>query len=183
MKISAKETDTGKINPPPHAHPFVAVMYRKRGERDQLQGIMQERFGRLLGCGPEYRVAEFTDYYRREFGDQLQKQFWVFSTPLEMENFHRHKVWSNSIEGPEDRKQRTANIDPGYLAPSKLVLFSTKNFSHRVYLGNGIYGEVTLLYEHGKFRFLPWTYPDYQWEENVRFLWQMRSQIVAMARR
>ena len=173
----------GRINLPPQAHPFVAVMYGNQTEREQLQGILQERFGALLGCGPEYSVAEFTGYYRKEFGDQLRKQFWVFSTAFSVEDFHQHKVWSNSLEVPKGAEQRTVNIDPGYLAPSKLVLFSTKNFSHRVYLGNGIYGEVTLLYEHGKFRFLPWTYPDYQWEENVRFLWQMRSQIVAMARR
>jgi len=172
----------GRINPAPQAHPFVAVMYTDQMEYDRLQGIMQERFGALLGCGPEYKVADFTDYYRREFGDQLRKQFWVFATPLSMEKFHQQKVWSNSLEAQGDDERRTLNIDPGYLAPSKLVLFSTKNFSHRVYLGNGIYGEVTMLYEHGKFRFLPWTYPDYQWGENTRFMWQMRSKIVSIAR-
>jgi hypothetical protein len=79
--------------------------------------------------------------------------------------------------------RRRINLDPGYLEPSKLVLFSTKNFSHRIYCGDGIFGEVTLIYERGKFKILPWTYPDYYWAESLKFLMAMRNEIVRQSRR
>jgi len=41
------------------------------------------------------------------------------------------------------------------------VLATTKNHAHRIYLTDGIYGEVTLHYRDGAFRGFPWTYPDY----------------------
>ncbi|MCK4715406.1 MAG: DUF4416 family protein, partial [Candidatus Marinimicrobia bacterium] len=75
------------------------------------------------------------------------------------------------------------NIDPGYLTPAKLVLFSAKNFSHRIYTGSGIFAEVTMLYAHGEFVRLPWTYSDYYWEENLNFLYTMRNKIVKIARK
>ena len=83
----------------------------------------------------------------------------------------------------DSRGIRVANIDPGYLEPSKLVLYSTKNFSHRIYVGNGIFAEVTLIYEHGDFKFLPWTYPDYMWRPNVDFLKSVRANIVVLNRK
>ena len=41
------------------------------------------------------------------------------------------------------------------------MLASTKDHAHRLYLGQGVYGEVTLTYQQGCFRPWPWTYPDY----------------------
>jgi len=57
--------------------------------------------------------------------------------------------------------KRTINLDPGYLAQDKLVLATTKDFYQRLYLGQGIYGEVTLHFQKGRFRYFSWTYPDY----------------------
>lgn len=56
---------------------------------------------------------------------------------------------------------RPVNLDPGYVSESKLVLASMKDFSHRIYLGSGVYGEVTLMYRKGKWESLAWTFPDY----------------------
>jgi len=55
-------------------------------------------------------------------------------------------------------------LDPGYLEEAKLVLATTKNYQHRLYLGRGIYGEVTLRYTKKSFRSWEWTYPDYKTE-------------------
>ena len=57
--------------------------------------------------------------------------------------------------------KRRVNIDPGYISQSKLVLATTKDHSHRIYLGQGIFAEVTLRYYKGTFRAWEWTYPDY----------------------
>jgi len=53
------------------------------------------------------------------------------------------------------------NVDPGYVSLGKLVLASTKDHAHRLYLDRGVYGEVMLTYQQGCFRPWPWTYPDY----------------------
>jgi len=75
-------------------------------------------------------------------------------------------VKTNEIENQflSDDGGRRINIDPGYLDSAKLVLVSTKNFSHRVYLDKGIYGEVTLIYSGDNFHPLPYTFPDYKTE-------------------
>jgi len=76
------------------------------------------------------------------------------------------------------------NIDPGYVAGPKFVLLTGKDYSHRLYLGEGIYGEVTLMVRQGRFAPLPWTYPDYASQPLLgileslrkRYLWQLRQQ-------
>ena len=176
----------GEIKPSPKAHPFFALMFASEGHYGQVIERLKERFGEILGSGPIYKVSDFTDYYEEEFGSVLNKQMFVFREPRNLENFHKVKIWTSGLEistGGKYNKLRLVNIDPGYLEPSKLVLYSTKNFSHRVHVGKGIFAEVTLIYEHGKFKFLPWTYPDYSWEKNIEFLLNMRREIVKFARK
>ena len=72
------------------------------------------------------------------------------------------KRQTNELEWTLAREERRrVNVDPGYVSLGKVVLASTKDHAHRLYLGQGIYGEVTLTYQHGHFRPWPWTYPDY----------------------
>jgi hypothetical protein len=73
----------------------------------------------------------------------------------------------------EDRRQ--VNIDPGYVSLSKLVLATTKNHAHRIYLSDGIYAEVTLHYRDGAFRGYPWTYPDYASSEYCALFQKVRD--------
>jgi hypothetical protein len=70
--------------------------------------------------------------------------------------------------------RRRVNIDPGYLLPERFVLATAKNFSHRIYIGQGIYADLTLIYRHGEFHPLPWTYPDYADQPLRRFLRTVR---------
>lgn len=174
----------GIIKPAPSAHPFAAVMFNGEDQLNAVLETLKNRFGTIMSAGPVYWVTDFTDYYVKEFGDKLQKQFFVFQNPVSLENYYETKVWTNELEQDsqaEDRR-RFVNIDPGYLEPSKLVLYSSKNFSHRTYCGSGIYAEVTMLFAHGDFVRLPWTYDDYYWEENRRFLLNARKAIVQRAR-
>ncbi|MBU4444611.1 DUF4416 family protein [bacterium] len=175
----------GIIKTPASAHPFVAIMFSTLEHLQQVLGHLTERLGAVLGSGLPYKVTDFTDYYVEEFGGNLQKQFFIFEKPVNLEVFDQIKVRTNQLETKIDStilSRRVVNIDPGYLTPAKLVLFSTKNFSHRIYTGNGIFAEVTMLYAHGEFVRLPWTYSDYYWEENLKFLYTMRNKIVKIAR-
>lgn len=73
---------------------------------------------------------------------------------------------------------RPVNIDPGYINESRLILASTKDFSHRIYLRDGIYAEVTLDYRQGKYESFPWTFPDYKSSEYQEFFLLVRGHYV-----
>ncbi len=106
----------------------------------------------------------YTRYYESEMGPDLWRQYVVFDGLFPSERLVEWKRLTNDMEqrfGLNGRQGRRVNIDPGYLAPGKLVLASTKDFAHRLYLGQGIYGEITLKIEKRKFTSWPWTYPDY----------------------
>ncbi len=110
-------------------------------------------------------VFDFTQYYTPQMGPELLRQFAVLAGQLEPGDLAEVKIATNRIEadiarslGP--RPPRPVNLDPGYIEPSKLVLASMKNFSHRIYLHGGVYAEVTLQWRKG-WQSLPWTFPDY----------------------
>jgi hypothetical protein len=85
------------------------------------------------------------------------------------------KTDERTDESADQRRDRLVNLDPGVLSLSRLILASTKDFSHRIPLRDGIYAEVTLRYSGGDFRNLPWTFPDYRTEDYHAILRQIRS--------
>ena len=94
-----------------------------------------------------------------------------------------------AVTGPASRGSagtrpvRPMNLDPGYIAPSRLVLASMKDFSHRIYLGRGVYGEVTLMYRKGLWEALPWTFPDFASGRYDGFLSEARGLLRAAERK
>jgi hypothetical protein len=56
----------------------------------------------------------------------------------------------------------------------RFVLATGKNYSHRIYIGKGIYADLTLIFESSAFRKLPWTYPDYSDKVMLDYLQQVR---------
>jgi hypothetical protein len=89
------------------------------------------------------------------------------------------KVRTNQIEQHYGRDgKRSVNIDPGYLLQERFVLASGKNYSHRIYLSEGIYADLTLIYHQGRFQQLPWTYPDYADGPMLRVLERIRHKYV-----
>jgi hypothetical protein len=163
-------------NPLPTAL-FIAVMYHRRCPIDSVIARLARRFD---GCGAPYGPVPFswTDYYAKEMGGELLKMYLCFSAPFSREDLPSVKIWTNAVEQElaEDGR-RTVNIDPGYLARDKLVLASTKDFYHRLYLGQGIYGEVTLHFRQGRYRYFSWTYPDFKEEGLQEFLMREREKL------
>jgi hypothetical protein len=109
---------------------------------------------------------DFTAYYEGEFGKGLRRRLASFEELIDPSELARIKLETNALEdrylGVEGKRgKRRVNIDPGYLTLERLVLASCKNFSHRIYLGSGVYGDLTLLYSGEEYRALEWTYPDY----------------------
>ena len=118
----------------------------------------------------------YTDYYDKEMGNPLKRQFLSFKRLVRLENVAKVKLLTNDIEKKFlINGKRAINIDPGYIDMAKLVLFSTKDYSHRVHIGNGIFAEVTLHYKNKHFDFWPWTYPDYKTREYARIFGIIRD--------
>lgn len=117
---------------------------------------------------------EETDYYTATMGKNLVKRFWAFSRLVDPQELAIDKLSTNDCEAEfthqsEHRVERPLNLDPGYISSGKLVLSSTKDHAHRIYLSNGIYAEVTLSYQFGGWRAHDWTFPDYRRDDYHAF--------------
>ena len=118
----------------------------------------------------------FTDYYEEEMGTNLKRKFISCKKLINPENLTEIKLFAISLEKRFSiLGKRRLNIDPGYINESKLVLSTTKDFSHRIYLGKGIFSEVTLLYKNKGFQNLAWTFPDYRTKTYKEILLKIRS--------
>ncbi len=156
----------GQIVPPLPVLPLVAVTSRYDQALTWARQQLERQLGPLQFISPAFRFDQ-TDYYRDSMGDDLKKQFVAASRLMDPAGISELKVATNQYEelyrtseacGPE---ARPLNLDPGYLSQDKLVLASTKNHAHRLYLSQGIYAEITLQYRAKRWQTCPWTYPDY----------------------
>ena len=119
---------------------------------------------------------DHTDYYAAEFGPDLQRQIVTFERLVDPVQLPEIKLETNRLEREmAGGEQRRINIDPGYVSLGKLVLASTKDHAHRLYLGQGVYGEVTLTFQRSSFRPWPWTYPDYASSQYCMLFDEIRS--------
>ena len=134
----------GKIKMPELVTPIASVFTSDEKLFEPVKEILSKRLG---SCIYESSVLPFnhTDYYTAEMGSDLKRCIFAFDELIDPSELPALKLWSNSLE--QDRAvdgKRQVNIDVGYISLGKLVLASTKDHSHRIYLGKGIYGEVTL---------------------------------------
>jgi len=111
-----------------------------------------------------------TRYYEREMGWPLHRRFILFKDLISPEDIVDIKLKTNEIEGKYSNEcKRQINIDPGYISLERLVLATGKNYTHRIYLSNGIYADLTLVFNQGTFKPLEWTYRDYSDPESIDF--------------
>lgn len=121
----------------------------------------------------------YTDYYKAEMGSPLFRRMFAFKRLIEQAALADIKITTNQIEqNYSTAGRRQVNVDPGYLLHERFVLASGKNFSHRIYIGQCIYADLTLIYQKGGFQKLPWTYPDYADQAMICFLDQVRRKYV-----
>lgn len=126
----------------------------------------------------ESGILDFThsDYYRKEMGSGLKRRFLSFQKLLNLKDIYKVKLKTNRLEKKFlNGGNRRVNIDPGYLDHAKLVLFSTKDYTHRIHLNKGVYAEVTLFYKDGRFNAWPWTYPDYRSDDYIAIFNSIRE--------
>ena len=121
-----------------------------------------------------------TEYYKAEMGSSLFRRVFAFKNLIKQGALAEIKLATNDIENKYSKNgKRIVNLDPGYMIKSKFVLATGKNYSHRIYIGKGIYADLTLIYTKGLFQKLPWTYPDYADKIMLSYLNLIRNKYLA----
>ncbi len=159
------------------------IIYSPEVELNDILSTLNATFGDiLLKAGPV--DFTWTRYYEREMGQGLKRYFVAFDELVNQDSLPFVKLKAMALEDNWTLKGgRRVNIDPGILTLERLVLATTKNFTHRVYLGHGIYADLTLVYQKGNFSVLPWTYPDYRSQFAMDFLTRARKKYLATIKR
>lgn len=123
---------------------------------------------------------DFTDYYEVEMGKNLLRQWLSLTNPVALDELLNLKLKTMAIEEKflDASNHRRINLDPGILTLCNFVLATTKNYYHRIYLGKGIFAEVTLVYRHKNFQPLAWTYPDYRTDTAINFFKLVREALL-----
>lgn len=158
---------------------FTAVVSRYAEAIDWAAERSSQAWGAIVRRSEPFDFTE-TDYYAATMGTGLRKQFLAFERPIDPAALPQIKLESGRWEDEYAARglhpePRPLNLDPGYLTAAKLVLASTKDHSHRLYLGQGIYGEVTLYFRQGRWRDREWTYPDYRRADFQEFFLRLRD--------
>jgi hypothetical protein len=180
----------GLIKKSPPSVRFVAVF----SAEDRFLRIALERleahWGKIASLGQAFDFVESPYYLRTMLVPRpsetsldrtpraLRKQMALFADPYDPAELAADKLqsnrwerdWTEELTSCQDDSKRLVNIDPGYLSMTKLVLASTKNREHRIYLRDGIYAEVTLAFRDQVWTSMPWTYADYQRPDVLEFL-------------
>ncbi|MDP6359603.1 MAG: DUF4416 family protein [Planctomycetota bacterium] len=177
----------GDLRPVHPVRLFIGFLAAEEEWLDVAVETCAQEFGPLEKRSP-VMPFEYTDYYADEMGQTLHRQFAVFRPLVEPDCLPETKLKTNGLEKELATRisrapSRPVNIDPGYFSASGLFLATTKNFTHRIYLAQGIYGEVTLQYVEGTFRPFEWTYPDYRAAGTIKFFNDARARYIQQLKR
>lgn len=158
---------------------FIALTYHDSNVYNTILEGLKEKFG-SIDEAYHYDFSQFTDHYEDEIGKPLKKTIVTFDSLIAKDEFPELKIYSNQIEKKNADEneypiKRNINIDPGYLTEAKVVLMTTKNFSHRIYISKGIFGELALNFRGESFSKNSWTYPDYASTEIIEFFNDVRE--------
>lgn len=154
----------GELRPHARGRLFCGLLLGAGAEAPAIHARLVQEFGPALSAS-EIRPFTQTRFYEEEMGPHLRRQFVAFEALIAPPDLVRIKCRTNEIEREraDAAGRRSVNIDPGCVTLAKVVLASTKDHAHRLALGEGVHGEVTLVYHRGKgFEPWPWTYPDYR---------------------
>ncbi len=147
---------------------FIGLLSPERALLSECASLLASEYG-TTDMESDAAPWNITDYYQDEMGSPLYRKFIFFDALMEPDRLPSVKLFSIGIEERfsrlvEGSLKRRVNIDPGYVTEAKVVLATTKDFSHRIYIGSGIYAEVTLRFNgrEQSFAALEHTYYDYR---------------------
>ena len=170
----------GAIHLPKPVLLFMAVFSPVESAFDWVRKRTEAQWGTRVLESESFPFETFTDYYAPTMGKTLPKRLWAFETLISPDMLPKIKCLTNGWEAEfkslsDGSVERPLNLDPGYIDLGKLILASTKDHAHRIYLSDGIFAETTLMYTQKQWKPLPWTYPDYQSAGYQEFLTRCRE--------
>jgi hypothetical protein len=176
----------GQVSPATPVLLIVAAFSRHDDALDWTRTKLCANWGKVALESPRFNFQE-TAYYEQSMGTGLKKRFFAFERFIDPgllpDLKHQANAWELEYAASANHLEpRPLNLDPGYITEAKLVLASTKDHAHRIYLRDGIYAEITLHYQHGTWQKSAWTYPDYQRADFQAFFTACRE-YVKMRRR
>lgn len=143
---------------------------------DQVKDDLVREFGPMDYTSPVLDFGKYTLYYDKEMGSSIMGKLIGFERLIHPSLLASIKIKTNEIEQKYavDGKRRF-NLDPGYIHHMQFVLATTKMWPHRIYIGQGIYAEPTLMYINGRWKDYDFTYPNYKEEVYKKELEKIRS--------
>lgn len=167
-----------RIQKPPRGRLVVSIIYNSMDALADALEKLEKQFGRV-----QFETMEISfsgDQYLEEMGERLQRRFYSFEKEIERDRLpdiksNCHKIEMQFGDMVHDYAFRTVNIDPGIMTPENVVMASHREFNHRVYLGQGVFAELELVFSRGRFVRLPWTNPDFCQGEAIEFFLRVRE--------
>lgn len=173
----------GRITKHPPVKLVIGCIFKKQIVFNKAEDILVSHFGAIDYASATLAFTH-TDYYKSEFGGYLKRRFVSFKKLISPENLFQAKITADKIEKRLSKGEfRMINIDPGYIDMAKLILASTKDYKHRIYLNKGIYAEITLFYQNKTFTPLEWTYPDYKSADYISIFNKIRDIYIAQIKK
>lgn len=155
---------------------IIAFMYK---DNHVYKTVLDEFIKTLGTTQKEAEPFEFdhSSYYENEMGGGLKKSLVAFRSLQGRDKLVDIKKLANEIEKKYSTNDcRQINIDPAILTLENFVLATNKNFTHRIYLKDNIFADLTLVYKKKKgYSPLEWTYLDYKSDYVVSFLNEVRT--------
>jgi len=176
----------GEARAPDPVNLICAVLAARPSWLQAAEDVMERHFG-PVDLRSETWPWEFSGYYADEMGGPLLRRIYSFRDLIAPEEIVAVKLETNRLEAElasmlPEAPPRPVNLDPGYVALSKMALATTKDYAHRLHLGRGIYAECTLRWRHGGFEPYEWTYADYRTDRYRGFFANVRALYVEKLR-
>jgi hypothetical protein len=176
------QRDMSRPHEPDHVKLISSLFSPEKEFLDTIIKQLEKICGPVDWLSPEL-FFDRTKYYAKEMDWPLHRRFIAFEKLAHPGQLIELKLKTNAIEQQYlvDGNRRV-NIDPGYISPERLILATGKNFVHRVYLSQGIYADLTLIFQKGCFKTLEWTYPDYADPEIIGYFNEVRKRYMKQLR-
>jgi hypothetical protein len=141
---------------------FVVTLHRDSAILESLTSELIELLGPIDWQSEDFQF-DVTDYYEKEMGSGLLRRFLSFRNLIMPDQIADIKIRTNELENKyRNENKRQINLDPGYLDTYKVVLASTKFGGQKIYIGKGIYADMTLVMYKGQWEGFAWGFPDFK---------------------
>lgn len=162
---------------PVKANLTISVMFRDEALLEETRAVLEKKYGETDAVSKVYDFSSISPYYDPEMGSDIKKIVFSFKEPVPRDILKDVKLFCVELEKERSLDgNRLVNLDPGLVTLENFILATGKNYSHRIYLGSGVFAEVTLMFgKKNAVKELPWSYRDYLYEPARSFLLEVRE--------